>query len=217
MKYIRAEKKGEDVAPQWRDPTLWVVREENVAALVGAAAFAIAAVPASVPALAEAAAAGCQTRNVSIGWAMPYHIPQWVGGDRDFHGNGPGIEVRASLVVGSVEGSGGHQGTLSVKIFMDARETKADWTQATGEAVKEIYRAPAGWFVTRPLPLVDRDTKWFHDTDWGQDDLSPGRSDSFVAEYHINGDRQGDEAGTWTRVWVETKPMNLRLSTCLNG
>jgi hypothetical protein len=29
MKYIRAEKKGEDVAPQWLDPTLWVVREEN--------------------------------------------------------------------------------------------------------------------------------------------------------------------------------------------
>jgi hypothetical protein len=29
MKYIRAEKKGEDMAPQWRDPTLWVVREEK--------------------------------------------------------------------------------------------------------------------------------------------------------------------------------------------
>jgi hypothetical protein len=148
---------------------------------------------------------------------MPVNIPPWVGGDRDFDGHGPSMEIRANTVIGSVSASDGQHGTLSVKIFVDARETTADWTRATGEVTREIYRAPVGWFVQRPLPFASSDSRWFTDSDWGQDDIPPGRADSFVSEYHVIGDREGDEAGTWTRVWVETEPMTLRLSTCLNG
>jgi hypothetical protein len=192
------------------------MRRRACTAAVAMTALAVAAVPTSGTALAGSATA-CQTRTVSIGWTMPSNIPPWVGGDRDYHGNGPTIQLRASTAIGSVLAADGHHGTLSVRIFMDARETKSDFTRASGEVTKEIYRAPAGWFVQRSLPFVNSDERWFEDHDWGQDDITPGRPDSFVAEYHVIGDREGDEAGIWTRVWVETKPMTLHLSTCLTG
>lgn len=71
----------------------------------------------------------------------PYEL---IGGDREFHGNGPRVKGRIQLGV-SPDGS-----RISASIAFKAKETKADWSEVSGEWTLNVGEpAPPGMRFTR--------------------------------------------------------------------
>src|SRR5262245_29018773 len=105
-----------------------------LALLIGGAAAPSAA--------AEPASAAAVTRVVTIGAkqlpSSGYFVPPHVAGDADFNGNGPDV-----LTSTRIFGVGTR--TLRVQMFMDALETRSDFTRARGlSSMFTIYEANAG-------------------------------------------------------------------------
>jgi hypothetical protein len=63
----------------------------------------------------------------------PKFVPSHVGGDRDFGGHGPRVEVSASISLQN-------QTEIWARVRMHAKETRADWTEVTGSTNFLIYR-----------------------------------------------------------------------------
>ena len=81
--------------------------------------------------------------QVNIPEKGPLHPTRVGDGDCEFDGNGPWVLLFADLEKSS------DSRTLRVRIFMQARETTHDWTEARGEWWFNVYTAPPGWKATR--------------------------------------------------------------------
>ena len=129
----------------------------------------------------------------------PKFVPSHVGGDREFGGNGPRISVSASISIQN-------QFEIWARVWMHAKETKADWTEALGSTNFMIYRheRPIAEIVSSIYSQAS-----YTDTDHGDDELTFG-ADELVARFVCTGDTGGNEAGTRTGVVVHFNPIVFR-------
>ncbi len=68
-------------------------------------------------------------------------VPGLIKGDSEFAGNGPRVRVSGSL--------SNTPNRIELRLAMNARETKSDWTEVSGFKMFEVYRAPAGFAIER--------------------------------------------------------------------
>jgi hypothetical protein len=129
----------------------------------------------------------------------PKFVPSHVGGDRDFKGHGPRVDVSAGISVQN-------QSEIWARVWMHAKETQADWTEVLGSTNFLIYRhdRPIAEIVSATYAQAS-----YTDTDHADDDLTLA-ADDLVARFVCTGDTGGDEAGTRTGVVVYFNPIVVR-------
>jgi hypothetical protein len=135
------------------------------------------------------------------------YIPPRVGGDAEFDGNGPDVFAQAFL-----HGVGTNR--LSVQIFMDAIETIQDFTHARGFSPEYlIYVAPPGQCV-RSVNLGTFEQIQYRDRNTDPDNFSGQVTGSFVQEWSLLGDTNGNEAGTRTGAALVTFDLIADVQPC---
>lgn len=148
-----------------------------------------------------------ETRTINL-QPTPKFVPPWIrGGDRDFHGNGPRVNLFTELQVRNAN-------ELWARVWMRAKETRSDWTEVEGSADFLMYRDPGVAEIRRILS--DRmSSHTFIDDNHG-DDIRVLGTDELVNSYIVTGDTRGDEAGIRTGVSVHFNPVTLEVDT-MNG
>jgi len=132
-------------------------------------------------------------------------IPPLVRGDREFNGHGPDVTVNARLLAFSQ--------SIDVSLFMNAVETRSDWTTASGSRSYRIYTAPPGMCI-QSVNIGTFDSLQYRDTDHAVDVFSGQDPFSFVGRYEAVGDTSGDDAGVSTGVTIFTRPFTAHLVSC---
>jgi hypothetical protein len=134
----------------------------------------------------------------------PFFVPPRVGGDHEFKGHGPRVEVSATL---SVRNSN----ELWASVFMHAKETTHDWTEAEGTAEYLVFRDARLARISR----IVSDTHSFHgytDTNHATDFLELPAGE-LVRQFECVGDTQGSEAGIRTGVRAHFNPVTIEVET----
>jgi len=129
-----------------------------------------------------------QTGPISITWAPPHS-----GGDKDFDGHGPKVAVSVAFKIE-------RQGAF-VRVYMWAKETKSDWTRASGWSDwQKFYTPDPGWEVFRcNSELNFTDCMGYTDSDH-EDDVY---THAALGTFRFVGDTDGKEAGTRTQVRID--------------
>jgi hypothetical protein len=164
-------------------------------------ATAAPASPAKPAAAAPLATVSIPARRIPADW----YLPPWIGGDREFDGNGPRVTASATLLVASR--------SLNVRLFMDAIETKSDWTHARGSRDFLIYVPPSGQCITSVSRGV-HDEIQYTDTDTTVDTFPGQVVGSFVNSYSFIGDTAGDDAGVDTSFHINTFTFSVTIQAC---
>lgn len=123
-----------------------------------------------------------ETHTVSIPSIFDF-CPKHVRGDREFKGHGPRVTAEAKLYH--------DQSNLYVQIYLNAIETKKDWTQAEGSYVKVIFSAPYGYKIHRYSPTYS--SLSYTDKGHGIDYRTPTSGDHLVKRFDVMGDRKGKD------------------------
>ncbi len=146
----------------------------------------------------EEFADGDPRKTISDLEPTPKFVPPHVSGDRDFHGNGPDINVSASI---SVE----NDTEIWARVSMDARETRSDYTVARGSTRYLIYRQD------KKIIQILSDTHSSHSyrDNNHQNDPRTMSSRELVRQFIVTGDTRGNEAGSRTGVIVEFNPITF--------
>lgn len=134
--------------------------------------------------------------------ATPKFIPAWVGGDREFDGHGPRVNVYTQIEVRN-------SNELWARLWMRARETQSDWTEASGSADYLMYRDPQVTSIRRILSDSMSYSSYI-DTDHADDVLEMGEFE-LVNRFVCTGDTGGSEAGTRTGVVAHFNPIMLEV------
>ena len=133
-----------------------------------------------------------------VGLSTGFYIPPRVGGDAEFDGHGPSVSLQVELSVFN-----GNE--LWAAVYMDALETKSNWTHASGTAWYRLYTASS------PIVDVDGPISFSHtytDTDHAHD-IFTFAPENLVNKLDYVGDTKGNEAGTKTGVRVYFNPITL--------
>ncbi|WP_437806343.1 hypothetical protein [Sorangium sp. So ce1078] len=133
-----------------------------------------------------------------VGLSTGFYVPPRVGGDAEYDGHGPSVSLQVELSVFN-----GNE--LWAAVYMDALETKSNWTRAAGTAWYRLYTA------SRPIVEVVGPVDFNHtytDTDHAHDIFSFA-PDSLVNKLDYVGDTKGNEAGTKTGVRVYFNPISI--------
>lgn len=134
------------------------------------------------------------------------YTPPHTRGDREFNGNGPEVWANAKWI---------NEGThINFRLWMKAQETRKDWTTAEGERIIQYYTAPPGKRIDRIVSGAES-TAHYVDTDHN-DDRQGGGPNGPVKEFVFRGDRNGDDAGSYTGVDVTFNPLVVRLVEVTN-
>ena len=134
----------------------------------------------------------------------PFFVPPRVGGDREFNGHGPRVEVSATLSVRNAN-------ELWASVYMHAKETQHDWTEAEGTAEYLVFRDAQ---VTR-INRIMSDVHSFHgytDTSHATDLLELPAGE-LARQFECIGDTRGNEAGIRTGVRVHFNPVTVEVET----
>ena len=97
---------------------------------------------------------------------------------------------------------------------MKAQETRSDWTTAEGERNDTYYTAPPGWRIDSIVSALESSAHYI-DTDHN-DDRQGGGPSGPVKEFKFRGDRDGDDAGSYTGVDVTFNPLVVKLVEVAN-
>jgi hypothetical protein len=131
--------------------------------------------------------------------------PQHIGGDREYSGNGPEVEILADLRL-----DGDPETKLSVCFWMHQLETKADWSEAELDRCFPLYTAPVGKRITR-IYNARESYRWYRDTDHAEDRYF--QSDTLVKDFRVKGDTGGKDIGNCTSddayLTVTLEPISL--------
>jgi hypothetical protein len=137
-------------------------------------------------------------------------FPRWDGGDRDFGGNGPDVKIQAE-----VSRLFPTTNRLSLKVWFSAKETRSDWTSASGYWEWPIYTAPSGWVIDAILSqnsgvVTYRDTNGGYDIFYNLSGAAPITSLSAV------GDTDGNDVGAYTEGdthlhWMNFSSVRIRI------
>jgi len=134
----------------------------------------------------------------------PFFVPPRVGGDREFKGHGPRVQVSATL---SVRNSN----ELWASVFMHAKETTRDWTEAEGSAEYLMYRDAQFTRINRIMSDIHSFNS-YTDTNHATDFLELPAGE-FVRQFECIGDTAGHEAGIRTGVRVHFNPITIEVET----
>jgi hypothetical protein len=129
------------------------------------------------------------------------YVPPHVRGDREFKGHGPKVTASVALDVGP--------SSIQARVSMNAKETKKDWTTASGTKNVVIYNAPPGWRIERVVGGL-ASTFSYEDSDLTLDSFELG-SGGPVQRFVFTGDTGGSEAGTRTQVDVSFNELSIEL------
>jgi hypothetical protein len=155
----------------------------------------------------QAATPVCEVKDnelaVPAGQLVDYAPPKVGGGDADFAGHGPDVSVSVSLALAS---GGDH---VDVVKSMFARETRSDYTTASGTETTEYYRAPSGFRIEKILS-GDTSSYSYRDTNHDNDEknLGPGGA---ASKFEVVGDTSGDDAGHGTKFVATMNALKVRL------
>jgi hypothetical protein len=131
--------------------------------------------------------------------------PPHIAGDTEFGGDGPDVTARVTL---AIQGSGAGNSVVA-SIYMDARETKADWTEAAGTTVRTLYTAPPDKKIEQIVgPLASA----YHYIDSNTTDDGPfgGAPGEPVSQWVFKGDGpNSNDAGSFTGVTVSFNPLSV--------
>lgn len=144
----------------------------------------------------------CESKADNVdGLKVTFRPPRAGRGDADFGGHGPAVSTTVTLLPAA--------DVLRARVYMRARETKADWTEASGSQDFELYRPPAGWVIER-LGGATQASHSYVDSNHELDSFDLGGG--LVKRLVYMGDTDGDEAGTRTQVTVSFNriPVELR-------
>ncbi|WP_437753668.1 hypothetical protein [Sorangium sp. So ce1389] len=133
-----------------------------------------------------------------VGLSTGFYIPPRVGGDAEYDGHGPSVSLQVELSVFN-----GNE--LWAAVYMDALETKSNWTRAAGTAWYRLHTSSS------PIVAVDGPISFNHtytDTDHAHDIFS-FEPDNLVNKLDYVGDTKGNEAGTKTGVRVYFNPITI--------
>lgn len=133
-----------------------------------------------------------------VGLSTGFYVPPRVGGDAEFDGHGPSVSLQVELHVFN-----GNE--LWAAVYMDALETKSNWTHAEGTAWYLLHVAG------RPIVDVDGPVSFLHgytDTDHARD-IFTFTPENLVNRLEYVGDTKGNEAGTKTGVRVFFNPITI--------
>ncbi len=91
-----------------------------------------------------------------------------------------------------------------------AKEERKDWTEVNGESAwTSAYEAPAGWKIVDVRP---RSSSEYRANITGHGKQVYNRpAGEVVSEFEVYGDRDGDEAGTWSRVDIHWRVLAVSL------
>jgi hypothetical protein len=133
--------------------------------------------------------------------AVTFRPPRAGSGDAEFKGHGPAVSTSVTLLPAP--------DILRARVYMKARETKSDWTEASGAQDFELYRPPPGWAIER-LPGTTQASHSYTDSNHDLDTFQLGGGP--VKRLVYMGDTDGNEAGTRTQVTVSFNriPVELR-------
>ena len=114
-------------------------------------------------------------------------MPPHVAGDAEFDGNGPSVNVKVKFTVSN--------NTLVYSVYYKAKETKSDWTEASGwSPARTVYTAPAGM---RIVSVPKSEYELVIDTMSGHNSKTYPTALGRVTLY---GDTTGKDAGVYTKV-----------------
>jgi hypothetical protein len=143
----------------------------------------------------------CSSKVDTVGeQSVTFRPPRAGSGDADFAGHGPKVDTIVTLLPSP--------DVLRAQVYMKARETKSDWTEASGLQVFELYRPPSGWVIDR-MPGTSQVTHSYVDSNHDLDTFELGGGP--VKRLVYVGDTPGDEAGTRTQVTVSFNRIPLEL------
>lgn len=116
--------------------------------------------------------------------------PTHIGGDRDFNGNGPDVNIRTNLEIRNAKKE------IWVQIYLHAKETKADWTEAKGKWDRKLWTAPAGKIISR-IESDMSSTASYRDTNHSLDRPTV-TGGTLVSSFEVMGDTRGNDVGNCT-------------------
>lgn len=129
-------------------------------------------------------------------------VPPHVAGDAEFNGNGPSVNVKVRFTV--------NDNTLLYSVYFKAKETKSDWTEASGwSPARTVYTAPAGM---RIVSVPKSEYELVIDTMSGH---NPKTFVSPLGRVTIWGDQRGQDAGVYTKLQLDldaTIPIDVAMS-----
>lgn len=129
-------------------------------------------------------------------------MPPHVAGDAEFDGNGPSVNVKVKFTVSN--------NTLLYSVYYKAKETKSDWTEASGwSPARTVYTAPTGM---RIVSVPKSEYELVIDTMSGHQSKTYPTALGRVTLY---GDTRGKDAGVYTKVELNldaTIPLDVSMS-----
>ncbi len=128
-------------------------------------------------------------------------------GDADYGGNGPSVTVIATVYF--------TKSYVHLRVYMRARETKQDWTEASGTHVFELQAAPSKCVITGiKLGGPHNQAKLTYTDNNHAPDTFKFSSASAIDTMTVVGDTNGPDAGVRTKVTVRVKPFKI-IASCL--
>ncbi len=117
--------------------------------------------------------------------------PDHVAGDREFGGNGPDVEARVKIFIDENDRS-----KIVAHLYLKAKETRSNWTEAIGHWYRTIYRAPRGYEFSK---ILSDDFSQANYRDYDHDiDRPKITRGSLVKSFEIMGDTPGNDVGNNT-------------------
>lgn len=116
--------------------------------------------------------------------------PNHIGGDREFDGHGPAVKASATLKLKNLNKE------LWVELYLHAKETRSDWTEAEGKWEYKIWDAPSGKKIKRIISDSSSGAQYV-DTDHTLD-IPTVTGGSLVYKFEIMGDTRGNDVGNCT-------------------
>jgi hypothetical protein len=137
---------------------------------------------------------------------ITYTPPRVGSGDSDFKGHGPQVIASVSILIAPT--------ALRARVYMNAKETKSDWTQVSGQEVFPVYNVEPGWRIEGVNGPLFSHYK-YTDSDHEKDSFNVG-SGGPVKNFAFIGDTKGDEAGSDTQVEVTFNQLAVELVEAAN-
>jgi hypothetical protein len=129
-------------------------------------------------------------------------VPQLINGDGEFDGHGPRISIFGTLSA--------TPGAVRLRLSMNARETKSDWTEVTGAQNFAVVAAPAGFVIDKVMSATSGGFNETTRQNWDPEDRELG-SGGLFKQLKITGDTDGSDAGkTRVRASLNTIQVLLR-------
>lgn len=146
-----------------------------------------------------------ETETVVVPSSSTTYTPLHNGGDKDFNTN-DGNPMHVNLL-GILNNDGQ---SISSQIYMKAREHDDDYTQVESwSPASVIYKAPNGWEIIDFQPSAVSNAEG-DITEHGKIDYSRPAGE-VISTFQVWGDRDGDEAGTYTHVVADWRELHVTI------